>query len=134
MDISKSVIGPDGQINKENYESLAKEAEERPLEYDPADRAKYVRSNLSLIEKWKEDRLTAVEISDRIPLFVKEYPYLFQKAIEPNPDTGMISGMLAMLDHMANGKINQHQASVVVGKALAKKYISPIVDDDTTNK
>jgi hypothetical protein len=42
----------------------------------------------------------------------------------------MINGMLAMLDHMANGKLNQHQASVVIGKALHKKYISPITGND----
>jgi hypothetical protein len=45
----------------------------------------------------------------------------------------MINALVAMLDHMANGKINQHQASVIVGKALAKKYIAPIVGNDAFN-
>ena len=112
-------------IDKESYETLAKEAESRKLEYDPAERASYVRNNLELIKRWRDQRMSRAEIETRIPLFAKEYPTLFQKATEPNPDMGMIKGMLAMLDHMANGKLNQHQASVIIGKALATKYINP---------
>jgi hypothetical protein len=117
-------------VTRENYQTLAKEAEERPLEYDPADRAKYVRNNLDLIKTWKAQRMTKKQIEERIPQFVREYPMLFQKATEPNPDISMINGMLAMLDHMAVGKINQHQASIIVGKALHKKYIEPITGKD----
>jgi hypothetical protein len=117
-------------VTRENYSELAKEAESRKLEYDPAERAKYVRNNLELIRRWKSERMTRKDIGERIPQFVKEYPTLFEKATEPNPDIGMINGMLAMLDHMSNGKINQHQASVIIGKALHKKYIVPITGND----
>ncbi len=126
MDISEAPQ----PVTRENYQTLAKEAEERALEYDPAERAKYVRNNLDLIKNWKRQRVTKNEIQERIPQFAREYPMLFQKATEPNPDISMINGMLAMLDHMAAGKINQHQASVVVGKALHKKYIAPITGND----
>lgn len=126
MDISEAPQ----PVTRENYQTLAKEAEERPIEYDPAERAKYVRNNLDLIKNWKSQRITKNEIQERIPQFAREYPILFQKATEPNPDISMINGMLAMLDHMANGKINQHQASVIVGKALHKKYIQPITGND----
>jgi hypothetical protein len=126
MDISEAPA----PITRENYQTLSKEAEERSLEYDPSDRAKYVRNNLDLIKRWREQRITKKEIEERIPQFVREYPMLFQKATESNPDISMINGMLAMLDHMASGKINQHQASVIVGKALHKKYIQPITGND----
>lgn len=126
MDVSEAPA----PVTRENYQTLAKEAEERALEYDPAERAKYVRNNLGLIKRWREQRITKKEIEERIPQFVREYPMLFQKATESNPDISMINGMLAMLDHMAAGKINQHQASVVIGKALHKKYIQPITGND----
>jgi hypothetical protein len=129
MDISEAPA----PVTRENYHSLAKEAEERAIEYDPAERAKYVRNNLDLIKKWKSQRITKKEIEERIPQFSREYPMLFQKATEPNPDISMLNGMLAMLDHMAAGKINQHQASVIVGKALHKKYIEPITGNDGNN-
>jgi hypothetical protein len=126
MDISEA---PE-PVTRENYQNLAKEAEERAIEYDPADRAKYVRNNLDLIKRWKEQRITTKDIEERIPQFVREYPMLFQKVTEPNPDISMLNGLLVMLDHMAAGKINQHQASVIVGKALHKKYIQPITGND----
>jgi hypothetical protein len=129
MDISEVSQQPE-PVTRENYQTLAQEAENRPLEYDPAERAKYVRNNINLIKTWKEQRLTKKQIEERIPQFVREYPMLFQKATEPNPDIGMLNGMLSMLDHMAHGKINQHQASVIVGKALHKKYIEPITGND----
>jgi hypothetical protein len=126
MDISEAPA----PVTRENYETLAKDAENRPLEYDPAERAKFVRNNLDLIKTWKSQRMTAKQIEERIPQFAREYPMLFQKATQPNPDISMLNGMLAMLDHMAAGKINQHQASIVVGKALHKKYIEPITGSD----
>ena len=126
MDISEA---PE-PVTRENYQTLAKEAEERAIEYDPADRAKYVRNNLDLIKRWREQRIPTKDIEERIPQFVREYPMIFQKATEANPDISMLNGMLAMLDHMAAGKINQHQASVIVGKALHKKYIKPITGND----
>lgn len=129
MDISEAPA----PVTRENYQTLAKEAEERQIEYDPAERAKYVRNNLDLIKNWRSQRIPKKEIEERIPQFAREYPVLFQKATEPNPDISMINGMLAMLDHMASGKINQHQASVIVGKALHKKYIQPITGNDGQN-
>jgi hypothetical protein len=129
MDISE-VSQPPLPVSRENYESLAKEAEERPLEYDPAERSKYVRNNLELIKNWKAQRMTRKQIEERIPMFAKDYPMLFQKATDIHPDISMINGMLAMLDHMAAGKLNQHQASVVIGKALHKKYIEPMLKNE----
>jgi hypothetical protein len=126
MDISEAPA----PVTRENYQTLAKDAEERKLEYDPGERAKYVRNHLDLIKKWREQRINKKEIEERIPQFAREYPMLFQKSTEPNPDISMINGMLAMLDHMATGKLNQHQASIVIGKALHKKYIAPITGND----
>ena len=115
-----------GFPDKEEYEKLAREAESRPLEYNPADRASYIRNNLTLIGRYVTAGLSRAEIKDRLPGFVKDYPHLFEKATEPGADMSMLGGMLHMLDKMASGKVNQHQASVIVGKALSHKYVAAI--------
>ena len=33
--------------------------------------------------------------------------------------------MLAMLDRMGEGNISQHQASVIIGKKLVDRYVTP---------
>ena len=39
--------------------------------------------------------------------------------------------MLAMLDSMGDGKISQHQASIIVGKNLVDKYVTPQLNPRT---
>jgi hypothetical protein len=115
-----------GMPDKEEYERLVREAESLPLEYNPTDRVKFIRDNLTLINRYILADLTASDIKERLPSFAKEYPHLFEKATEPGADLSMLGGMLHMLDKMGAGKINQHQASVVVGKALSHKYVAAI--------
>ena len=115
-----------GFPDKEEYERLAREAESRPLEYDPNERAKYIRDNLTLINRYITAGLSKNDIKDRLPMFAKEYPHLFDKITEPGADLSMLGGMLHMLNKMGSGKINQHQASVIVGKALSHKYVAAI--------
>jgi hypothetical protein len=43
-------------------------------------------------------------------------------------DLTPIRSMLAMLDKMGEGKLSQHQASVVIGKKLANDFITPIIN------
>jgi hypothetical protein len=37
-------------------------------------------------------------------------------------DTANLNIMLSMLDHMGNGNLTQHDASVIVGKRLYEKF------------
>jgi len=99
------------------------EAEARPLEFNPNERAAYIRTCLQDISQCMADN-TEEEIREKFSLFVELYPELFKKIIK-GQDLTPIQNMLAMLDRMGEGKISQHQASVIVGQKLVDKYVTP---------
>jgi len=45
-----------------------------------------------------------------------------------------IQSMLAMLDKMGEGKLSQHQASVIVGKKLVDRYVTPQLNGTSQKK
>jgi hypothetical protein len=105
-------------------EEATAEAEARPLEYDPAVRAQYIRSMLRDIPQWMAEGETEEAIKQRVPDFVESYPELFKKLIH-RQDIAPIHNMLTMLDRMAEGRLSQHQASVMVGKKLVDRFVTP---------
>jgi hypothetical protein len=100
------------------------EAEARVLDYDPSVRAQYIRTMLQDIALWISQGDTEDVIRNRVPEFIEQYPELFKKIINKQ-DLAPIQSMLAMLDRMAEGTISQHQASVIVGKKLVDRYVTP---------
>jgi hypothetical protein len=105
-------------------EEATAEAEARPIEYDPAARAQYIRSMIRDVPKWLAEGQTEEMIKQRVPDFVESYPELFKKLIQQR-DMAPIHSMLTMLDRMAEGRLSQHQASVIVGKKLVDRYVTP---------
>jgi hypothetical protein len=105
-------------------EEATAEAEARPLEYDPAVRGQYIRSMIRDIPQWMAEGETEDMIKQRIPDFVESYPELFKKLIHQR-DMTPIHNMLNMLDRMAEGRLSQHQASVIVGKKLVDRFVTP---------
>jgi hypothetical protein len=105
-------------------EEATAEAEARQLEYDPAVRAQYIRSMIRDIPKWMAEGESEESIKQRVPDFVESYPELFKKLIQQR-DMTPIHNMLTMLDKMAEGRLSQHQASVIVGKKLVDRYVTP---------
>lgn len=121
---------------KEERKSIteaSREAESRALDFDPAVRAKYVRSMIQNIALWISQGDTSEVIFERVPEFVDKYPELFKKLIA-REDLAPIQNMLTMLDKMAEGAVSQHQASVVVGKRLVDRYITPQLRGNGSNK
>lgn len=100
------------------------EAEARPIEYDPAARAQYIRSMLREIASWMSQGDSEETIRERASDFVEGYPELFKKIIQ-RQDLSPIQNMLGMLDRMAEGQVSQHQASIAVGKRLVDRYVTP---------
>jgi len=105
-------------------EEATAEAESRAIEYDPAVRAQYIRTSLRDIAQWKAQGDTEETIRQRATDFVENYPELFKKIIQ-GQDLSPIQTMLTMLDRMADGRVSQHQASVMVGKKLVDRYVTP---------
>lgn len=109
---------------RQSIEDATAEAEARPIEYDPAARAQFIRSMLRDIALWMSQGESEQVIRTRIPDFVEAYPELFKKMIQ-RQDLSPIQSMLTMLDRMAEGHISQHQASVAIGKKLVDQYVTP---------
>ena len=101
------------------------EAANRPLDFQPKERAKYVRDSVVLIEKYQQEGLTTEQIKEKVPTFVRDYKNLFDMITMPNYNKQNLRTMLAMLDRMGSGELTQHQASVIVGQKLADTYIKP---------
>lgn len=108
------------------------EAEARPLEFDPNVRAQYIRQMLQDIARWMAQGDSEDVIRQRVPDFIEKYPELFKKIITRS-DLSPIQSMLAMLDRMGDGSISQHQASIVIGKKLVDKFVTPQLNGNGKN-
>ncbi len=104
------------------------EAANRPLDFLPKERAKYVRDSIALVEEYQSQGFTTEEIQEKVPTFYKAYKNLFEMITNPQGyNKQHLKTMLAMLDRMGSGELTQHQASVIVGQRLADTYIKPNV-------
>jgi hypothetical protein len=100
------------------------EAASRPLEYDPRVRAQYIRSMLQDITQRMGRGESEESIKLMVPDFIEQYPELFKKMMKKD-DLTPIYDMLRMLDKMAEGRLSQHEASVVIGKSLVDRFVTP---------
>ena len=111
-------------VQRQTISEATTEAEARPLEYDPNERSRYVRQHLQDIALWMSQGDSEDAIRQRVPDFVEKYPELFRKIIQKQ-DLSPIKSMLAMLDRMGEGRLSQHQASIIVGQKLVDRYVTP---------
>ena len=111
-------------LDRQSIDEATTEAEARSLEYDPNLRARYIREMLRDIALWMAEGLPEDTIRQKVPDFIEKYPELFKKIINKQ-DLSPVQSMLAMLDRMGEGNISQHQASVIIGKKLVDRYVTP---------
>jgi hypothetical protein len=120
-------------VQRKTIDEATAEAESRALEYNPNERAAYVRTMLRDIALWMSQGDSEETITNRIPEFVDNYPELFKKMMN-REDISLIQSMLAMLDKMGQGTLSQHQASIIIGKKLVDRYITPQLNGDGAHK
>ena len=107
------------------------EAANRPLDFQPKERAQYIRDSLDLIETYQQEGLSTEQIKEKVPTFVHDYKNLFEMVTQPGGyNKQSLKTMLTMLDRMGSGQLSQHQASVIVGQRLADTYIKPSLPSD----
>jgi len=111
-------------VQRKSIEEATAEAEARTLDYDPAIRATYIRMMVQDISEWVANGESENSIRQRASEFSESYPELFKKLLAKQ-DLGPMQSMLSMLDRMADGSLSQHQASVIIGKKLVDKYVTP---------
>ena len=112
--------------NGPSIEESLRDAQARPLDFPAAERAVYIRAMVKLSQELKAAGKSVEEIKERVPEFARDYPNLFETVTQQGQyDQTNLQTMLAMMDRMAQGSLNHHQATVIVGKRLAEKYIRP---------
>jgi DNA-binding ferritin-like protein (Dps family) len=73
--------------------------------------------------EYRRERRSVEEIKERVPEFAEEYKHLFEMITAPEGfDQKNLDLMLSMLGFMGQGRLSQHEASVLVGKRLFEKY------------
>jgi len=111
-------------LDRQSIAEATAEAEARALEYDPNVRARYIREMLRDIARWMAEGIPENTIREKVPDFIERYPELFKKIINKQ-DLAPIQTMLAMLDRMGEGNVSQHQASIIIGKKLVDRFVTP---------
>ncbi len=111
-------------IERQSIDEATAEAESRTLDFDPKTRALFIREMLTDIPRWMAQGQSEESIRQKVPQFVEKYPELFAKIISKQ-DLTPIHSMLVMLDKMGEGQISQHQASVIIGKKLVDRFVTP---------
>ena len=113
-------------LERKSINEAIAEAQARPLEYDPQVRVKYVRDMVSTVGGHIESGKTKEEIASLEPDFSEKYKNLFDTLTQTGGyNKQNLTTMLALLERMGQGELNQHQASVIVGQKLAEKYVNP---------
>lgn len=120
-------------VERKSIQEATAEAESRQLDYDPAIRATYIRMMIHDISEWVANGESENSIRQRASEFVEQYPELFKKLLAKQ-DLGPMQSMLTMLDKMADGSLSQHQASVIIGKKLVDRYVTPQLNGTAPDK
>jgi hypothetical protein len=99
------------------------------MEFNPKERSQYVRSMVARTIEYLREGKTVDAIKERLPEFARDYTHLFEMITSPTGfDTKSLQIMLTMLEHMGNGNLSQHDASVIVGKRLYEQFGKPATD------
>ena len=88
------------QIDRRSVEDAAREAIERPLDFDPAERARILRAMVhDLVPLVRQGKLEA-ELKETYPIYADRFPELFKKIVTKQ-DLNPLNTMISMLDKMA---------------------------------
>lgn len=111
-------------IDRQSIEDATREAETRPLDFNPRERAAIIREMIDILVPLVRSGKLESELKIAYPTYAENYPELFKKIVTKQ-DLTPLRTMLTMLDKMAEGSINQHQASVIVGQRLVDRFVTP---------
>ena len=113
-------------LDRETIEAASRRAQEEPLAFNPAERANYVKAMVLRTQEYMNQGMSIDDIKARLPEFAEGFKHLFEMITSPNGyDKKSLEVMMTMLGHMNNGKLSQHDASVIVGKRLYEKFGNP---------
>jgi hypothetical protein len=120
---------PLNALSKDGVLAASEEAAKEPTKFNPKDRASYIRERVDEIRRLRRLGQNDEQIKEALGEFVKQYPTLFQMAVEPHFDYKQLNMMLGVMDRMSGG-MSQHQASVIVGQSLVNTFVKPMLKEE----
>lgn len=109
---------------RSRVDEMIEEEKNRILDFDPRQRAQFVRSSVDTIIVLKRQRKSKDEIKNAHTEFYEKYPKLFEKLFEPGTDMQQIDYMINMLGSIGTRGRTLHDASRSVGQKLADRYVT----------
>lgn len=114
---------PPPPVERKSAQEALAEAANRPLDFDAEARTVFLRNALQQVREMQAEGHSTEEIRKAIPLLSEKYPELFKKITTPGEDLTPLLGMLGLLEKIGTGEVTHHNASIMVGQALAAKYM-----------
>ena len=119
------IILPEGsappRYDGPTFDQSLQEAIHREADFSASSRSVYVKDMVSKALAYRAAGDSVEIVKQRLPVFVRDYPHLFEMIMDPGHDKQILGTMIAMLDRMGEGSLTQHQASMIVGKRLFDK-------------
>ena len=120
-------------VDKQSVEEATREAQAKPLEFDPKERAAHIRQMLAEIPPLVDRGVPVEDIKKTYEDLSRQYKELFKKITEKQ-DLTPIRAMLAALDKMGEGRLTQHEASIKVGQRLVDTFVKPQLKGNAGDK
>jgi hypothetical protein len=102
-------------------------------ESDVQDNTEYIRSvkhstkirdDIRLLDKMKKSGTTdSQKLKEAAPFLFENYPDIFNKMVNDELDLEIMTRLLTVLKLIEDGRVDQHEASVMVGKILKELYV-----------
>lgn len=83
-----------------------------------------IRDAILVLDKMKKDGITDEnKLKEATPFLSEGYPDIFKKMINDELDLEIMSRLLVILKLIEDERVDQHEASVMVGKILKELYV-----------
>ena len=83
-----------------------------------------IRDDIRALDKMKKNGTTDSNIlKESAPFLSENYPDIFNKMVNDELDLEIMTRLLTILKLIEDGRADQHEASVIVGKVLKELYV-----------
>lgn len=120
--------GEDSGAGESRVDRMIEEEKNRVLDFNPQERARYVRREVdAVLAEKKKKGADKEDIKMAHFEFYEKYPKLFDSLFAPDVDMRQIDYMIHMLGSIGQRGRTLHDASRAVGQQLADRYVNRVV-------
>ena len=120
--------GDDGAGADRRVDRMIEEEKNRVLDFNPQERARYVRREVdAVLAEKKKKGADKEDIKMAHFEFYEKYPKVFDSLFAPDVDMRQIDYMIHMLGSIGQRGRTLHDASKAVGQQLADRYVNRVV-------